>query len=183
MKGSSPVGALSLYTAGGPQEAVHADVSMARILSLWEISPRAAWTDQEQHELMAADLQGTVFRCWANIAETVIHSEIGSSVAIREAGFNLDSLMLRYQVTPCCYCCTRQAINPLHQPTPCISIPYTWHMVLWSAKHTMHTALCWYEWWSILNCFWKAMSAVSAQQRLCSGSPQPSSQTYSGVQK
>lgn len=136
MKGSSPVGALSLYTAGGPQEAVHADVSMARILSLWEISPRAAWTDQEQPELMAADLQGTVFRCWANIAETVIHSEIGSSVAIREAGFNLDSLMLRYQVTPCCYCCTRQAINPLHQPTPCISIPYTWSIWCFGAPNT-----------------------------------------------
>ena len=38
-----------------------------------------------------AVLQGTVFHCWTNIAETVIHSELGSSVAIREAGYNLDS--------------------------------------------------------------------------------------------
>ena len=42
-----------------------------------------------------------MFRCWTNIAETVIYSELGSSVAIHEAGFNLDSLMLRYQARTC----------------------------------------------------------------------------------
>lgn len=45
-------------------------------------------------------VQGTVFHCWENMAETVIHSELGASQAIVKAGFNLDSLMLRYQVDP-----------------------------------------------------------------------------------
>lgn len=44
--------------------------------------------------------QGMVFHCWENIAETVIHSELGASLAIKKAGFNLGSLMLRYQVWP-----------------------------------------------------------------------------------
>ena len=41
--------------------------------------------------------KGTVLRCYANMAETVTFSEIGMSVAVLEAGYNIDSLMLRYQ--------------------------------------------------------------------------------------
>ncbi|KAK9808001.1 hypothetical protein WJX73_002333 [Symbiochloris irregularis] len=40
---------------------------------------------------------GTVFHCWETMAETVIHSELGASIVIKEAGFSIDSLMLRYQ--------------------------------------------------------------------------------------
>ena len=46
--------------------------------------------------------KGTVLRCYANMAETVTFSEIGMSVAVLEAGYNIDSLMLRYQARrPC----------------------------------------------------------------------------------
>jgi hypothetical protein len=38
-----------------------------------------------------------VFECWKEMADVVVHSEIGASVAILNAGFNIDSLMLRYQ--------------------------------------------------------------------------------------
>ena len=44
--------------------------------------------------------KGTVLRCYNNMAETVTFSEIGMSVAVLEAGYNIDSLMLRYQVHP-----------------------------------------------------------------------------------
>lgn len=43
--------------------------------------------------------KGTVFHCWEGMADTVIHSEIGATQAIVEAGFTFDSLMLRYQVS------------------------------------------------------------------------------------
>ena len=36
------------------------------------------------------------------MAETVIHSELGASIAIKKAGYNLDTLMLRYQVRVIC---------------------------------------------------------------------------------
>ena len=42
--------------------------------------------------------KNTVLKCYSNMAETVSYSEIGMSMAIIEAGFNIDSLMLRYQV-------------------------------------------------------------------------------------
>ena len=42
--------------------------------------------------------KGTVLRCYSNMAETVTFSEIGMSVAVLEAAYNIDSLMLRYQV-------------------------------------------------------------------------------------
>lgn len=42
--------------------------------------------------------KNTVLKCYSNMAETVTYSEIGMSMAILEAGYNIDSLMLRYQV-------------------------------------------------------------------------------------
>ena len=39
-----------------------------------------------------------VFQCYDNIHDTIWHSELGASLAILNAGYNLDSLMLRYQV-------------------------------------------------------------------------------------
>ena len=44
--------------------------------------------------------KGTVLQCHKDMAEMVTLSEIGMSKAILEAGYNLDSLMLRYQVGP-----------------------------------------------------------------------------------
>lgn len=43
--------------------------------------------------------KGSVLKCYSNMAETVTYSEIGMSIAIIEAGYNIDSLMLRYQVS------------------------------------------------------------------------------------
>lgn len=45
--------------------------------------------------------KGTVLQCHKDMAEMVSLSEIGMSKAILEAGYNLDSLMLRYQVGLC----------------------------------------------------------------------------------
>lgn len=45
-------------------------------------------------------LMGTgrrVFECHASIYDTIFYSELGSSLAILEAGYNLDSLMMRYE--------------------------------------------------------------------------------------
>ena len=38
-----------------------------------------------------------VFSCHASLKETIWHSELGASAAILDAGYNLDSLMLKYQ--------------------------------------------------------------------------------------
>lgn len=38
-----------------------------------------------------------VFACHKSMQETIHYSELGSSLAILNAGFNLDCLMLRYQ--------------------------------------------------------------------------------------
>lgn len=43
--------------------------------------------------------KGTVLQCHKDMSEMVTLSEIGMSTAILEAGFNLDSLQLRYQVS------------------------------------------------------------------------------------
>ena len=42
--------------------------------------------------------RGTVLQCHRDMAEMVTLSEIGMSIAVLEAGYNLDCLMLRYQV-------------------------------------------------------------------------------------
>ena len=36
-----------------------------------------------------------VFKCYNNMWDTIYHSELGSSAAIIEAGYNIDSLMVR----------------------------------------------------------------------------------------
>ena len=41
---------------------------------------------------------GQVFSCYDNLHDTIYFAELGSSLAVLEAGFNIDSLMLRYQV-------------------------------------------------------------------------------------
>lgn len=38
-----------------------------------------------------------VFACYADMHDTVWHSELGASLAILNAGFNLDSLMTRFR--------------------------------------------------------------------------------------
>ena len=38
-----------------------------------------------------------VFECYSSIHETVWHSELGASLAVLNAGFNIDSLMMRYK--------------------------------------------------------------------------------------
>lgn len=43
--------------------------------------------------------KGSVLQCHKDMAEMVTLSEIGMSKAILEAGYNLDCLMLRYQVS------------------------------------------------------------------------------------
>ena len=37
-----------------------------------------------------------VFKCFSSVLEAIWHAELGSSVAIFEAGYTIDSLMLRY---------------------------------------------------------------------------------------
>ncbi len=38
-----------------------------------------------------------MFGCYENLLDTVWHSEVGASKAILDAGYSLDSLMLKYQ--------------------------------------------------------------------------------------
>ena len=40
---------------------------------------------------------GLVFQCYTSLHDTVWNSELGSSLAIFNAGFTIDSLMLKYQ--------------------------------------------------------------------------------------
>lgn len=61
-----------------------------------------AWTEVvrfAQVGLAVLKKKGTVLKCYSNMAETVTYSEIGMSMAIIEAGYNIDSLMLRYQAS------------------------------------------------------------------------------------
>lgn len=51
----------------------------------------------DQRGLQVIKEHGTVLACHKEMKETVVQSEMGMSRAIIEAGFNLDSLMLRYQ--------------------------------------------------------------------------------------
>lgn len=50
--------------------------------------------DQDGYRAMRA--AGTVFECHHSIWDTIYHAELGSSLAVLEAGHNIDSLMLRY---------------------------------------------------------------------------------------
>lgn len=52
-------------------------------------------TDQRGLEVITA--RGTVLACHRDMREVVIQSEMGMSAAIMDAGYNLDTLMLRYQ--------------------------------------------------------------------------------------
>ena len=40
---------------------------------------------------------GSVFSCYETLHDTIYFSELGSSAVILEAGYNIASLMLRYQ--------------------------------------------------------------------------------------
>ena len=50
-------------------------------------------TDQVGLDLLLQDSQ--VFACFENMHDTIYHSELGSSKLILDAGFNIDSLMVR----------------------------------------------------------------------------------------
>lgn len=40
---------------------------------------------------------GKVFECYESIHDTIFYSELGSSLAMLRAGFNIESLMMRYR--------------------------------------------------------------------------------------
>jgi hypothetical protein len=40
---------------------------------------------------------GRVFACYKDIHDTIWHAEVGSTKAILDAGYTIDTLMLRYQ--------------------------------------------------------------------------------------
>ena len=40
---------------------------------------------------------GSVFKCHASLQDTVFHAEVGASRVLLDAGYTIDSLMLRYQ--------------------------------------------------------------------------------------
>lgn len=52
--------------------------------------------------------QGNIFKCWDNLQQTAIHSELGASAAIFMAGYSIDCLMLRYQAMPYQYLSKRE---------------------------------------------------------------------------
>jgi hypothetical protein len=69
------------------------------------LSPVVCALEQEGLQVLLRD--GNVFGCHASLADAVWHAEMGASLAILDAGFNIDSLMLRYQVCAPCLCCAR----------------------------------------------------------------------------
>ena len=52
-------------------------------------------TDQIGLEVLQRD--GQVFACYENLHDTIYYAELGSSLAVLKAGYNIDSLMKRYQ--------------------------------------------------------------------------------------
>ncbi|KAL3154058.1 hypothetical protein ABBQ32_013603 [Trebouxia sp. C0010 RCD-2024] len=52
-------------------------------------------TDQVGLQILQSD--GNVFACFEDLHDTIYHAELGSSLAVLKAGYNIDSLMLRYQ--------------------------------------------------------------------------------------
>ncbi len=40
---------------------------------------------------------GNVFTCWSSMWDVIWHGELGSSLALLNAGFGLDCFMMRYQ--------------------------------------------------------------------------------------
>ena len=50
-------------------------------------------TDSIGMNLLSDD--GGVFECYDGFADTIYHSELGSSKVILDAGYNIDSLMVR----------------------------------------------------------------------------------------
>ncbi|DBA99576.1 TPA: hypothetical protein ACH3X3_012154 [Trebouxia sp. C0006] len=52
-------------------------------------------TDQVGLQILQQD--GQVFACFDNLHDTIYFAELGSSLAVLKAGYNIDSLMMRYQ--------------------------------------------------------------------------------------
>ena len=50
-----------------------------------------------QEGLKVLQEDGLVFKCYETLHDTVWNSELGSSVAIFNAGYTIDSLLLKYQ--------------------------------------------------------------------------------------
>lgn len=61
-----------------------------------------------------------VFRCHDNIADAVYHAELGSSLAVLNAGYTIDSLMLRYRdvdwSNPRNWECNAMCVPAIHPP-------------------------------------------------------------------
>lgn len=94
-----------LSKLGAAVKLVGATINCGRAYDLPEtvhVQSYVTATDSEGLAVLRA--AGGVFQCWSHIHDTIIASEIGASKAIMEAGFSIDSLMLRYQVCgpECC---------------------------------------------------------------------------------
>lgn len=75
-------------------------VERARLLASFRVSrdAEALCCGWPQVGLQLIAQRGNVLACHKKMSEMVVQSEMGMSSAILEGGFNLDSLMLRYQV-------------------------------------------------------------------------------------
>jgi hypothetical protein len=63
---------------------------------------------------------GSAFQCHQNMTETIWKGELGSSFALLQAGYNLDSLLLRYQGVdwrdPATWSCNHMYARVIHLP-------------------------------------------------------------------
>lgn len=66
---------------------------------------------------------GTVFNCWGSLDEVIQHSEVGTSQVIFAAGWSIDSLMLRYQVSGGAGAAWALAVKPLLRIMLCRHLP------------------------------------------------------------
>lgn len=73
-------------------------------------------TDRTGMQILLDDQN--VFKCYNNMWDTIYHSELGSSAAILDAGYNIDSLMVRFDTlfTTACAPTPRGTISPYSLP-------------------------------------------------------------------
>jgi hypothetical protein len=83
---------------------LHGDVN-----GVWRDNPHVqsyvVATDQVGLSILLKDEE--VFQCHDNMWDTIYHSELGSSSAVLNAGYNIDSLMVRFPCYSCLEACPK----------------------------------------------------------------------------
>lgn len=83
----------------GPTISCEGSPPGGRVTEVWRVNPHVQSyvlaTDQVGLDIWRRD--GNVLKCWHSMWDVIWHGELGSSLAVLNAGYGIDSLMLRYQ--------------------------------------------------------------------------------------